>query len=386
MRFWDLFSKMNGKRLIVFGAGARGSTLLRQYSLPIAYFVDNDFAKWGQCIDEVLIQSPDVLKDEPVDSLAIIISSVDNVDEISTQLRQMGFVKDKDFWVNPDESTPNAIGEINNYQTELLVTCIGFNGGLFRLSLPEDRTTKLIDGCFRGICKVGKYYFVVDEPWGIRQYDEEFREVDSVEGQGVGLRKLHGIAYHKSSNCLYVVETHLASIGMYQMNPLRRIGEWKFRDSTADENAINDLCIEGDDLYLSMHSYTGFWRRGIWDGVTIRANLKDKHNSTEILLRGHEQPHSLSSIDKSFYYCNSYRCELCCNNEVIATFPGYTRGLAYDGKYFYVGQSEMKHLHRVTKSNTCVDCGVHIYDPVEKISRFVKMPAVYIYGIHLFEQ
>ena len=71
---------------------------MRNY-LPfnVHYYVDNNPQKWEQKLGGETIYSPEQLHFEGKDNLAIIIAS-QYVEQISEQLEQMGFEKDRHFW------------------------------------------------------------------------------------------------------------------------------------------------------------------------------------------------------------------------------------------------------------------------------------------------
>jgi novobiocin biosynthesis protein NovU/D-mycarose 3-C-methyltransferase len=80
----------DGSRLAVWGAGARGISLLsglRDAGAPISYIVDSDPAKHGKYVPLVNlpVYSAEHLKSDPVD--CVLISSYTFFDEIASQLR-----------------------------------------------------------------------------------------------------------------------------------------------------------------------------------------------------------------------------------------------------------------------------------------------------------
>jgi FkbM family methyltransferase len=93
-----------GKKIILFGASTLGSEYSKKLEYPVAYYVDNDSRKWGTLFDGITVKSPDQLLEENPDNIAIIISSM-YVDEISSQLHNMGFVRGVHFWGSLFEAT-----------------------------------------------------------------------------------------------------------------------------------------------------------------------------------------------------------------------------------------------------------------------------------------
>ena len=64
------------------------------------------------------------------------------------------------------------------------------------------------------------------------------------------------------------------------------------------------------------------------------------------------------------------------NFQVIGTFPGFTRGLDFDGRFFYIGQSRNRnHSKYLGKSdNISIDSSIIIFDPITKVSKSIFLP------------
>ena len=64
------------------------------------------------------------------------------------------------------------------------------------------------------------------------------------------------------------------------------------------------------------------------------------------------------------------------NGEITGTFPGFTRGLDFDGQFYYVGQSKNRNYSKVVgrSNNISVDCSVIVFDPIRKVSRSFQFP------------
>lgn len=71
----------------------------------------------------------------------------------------------------------------------------------------------------------------------------------------------------------------------------------------------------------------------------------------------------------------SLRGNLLFNNFTIqGKFPAFTRGLNYDGGYYFIGQSRNRNFSRFigVSNNISVDTGIVIFNPELKISRFLQ--------------
>ncbi|WP_236288633.1 DUF4915 domain-containing protein [Paenibacillus allorhizoplanae] len=267
--------------------------------------------------------------------------------------------------------------------TKLLVSCPkdpSSPGGLFIIDFELKNITRILEADCRGITQFSEGYYLATNSHGILKLDNELNITNTYE---VPARDLHGLKFH-SDGLLYVVETSHNAIGIYQTEPFKRIDEIKISDSNEDQNHINDLCIKGNSLFLSMFSLQGGWRDLLesFDGVIAEYDIQTKELIT-ILQKDLQLPHSVTFIDNQMYYCESLNLNLKKENQCIAKLGGYTRGLASDGLHFYVGQSVMRHLDRIlsTIPNVSVDCGIHIFDGKKRVNKFFPMPANQIYEI-----
>ena len=56
-------------------------------------------------------------------------------------------------------------------------------------------------------------------------------------------------------------------------------------------------------------------------------------------------PHNISLINDKFHILDSLNGNLLTNNFTVqGTFPGFSRGLDFNGKYYFIGQVEIDNL------------------------------------------
>ena len=63
-------------------------------------------------------------------------------------------------------------------------------------------------------------------------------------------------------------------------------------------------------------------------------------------------------------------------DSIKSSFPGFVRGLTFDGKYYYVGQSEDMYTSQnfgSSNQNTMCNAGIYKIDLEKNISRFISM-------------
>ncbi|UUZ90807.1 TIGR03032 family protein [Paenibacillus sp. P25] len=236
-----------------------------------------------------------------------------------------------------------------------------------------------------GIVSYNNGYFLATNSHGILNLDKDFNIVAQHE---VPYLDVHGLKMD-SNSLLYLAESTHNTIGIYQPEPFKRVDEIKISEHDFDYNHINDLWIEGNRLFVSMFSYHDAWREldGVYDGVILEYNLEEKA-LVNILQKNLMFPHSVTIFNESLHYCDSLNLNLKKDNEVLAQFSGFTRGLAFDGWNYYVGQSTMRHVNRVlvNHKNVSIDHGIHIFNPYRSTNRFLPLPAKQIYEILIINQ
>ncbi|SFE85984.1 hypothetical protein SAMN04487969_10884 [Paenibacillus algorifonticola] len=100
-------------------------------------------------------------------------------------------------------------------------------------------------------CRDG--FFLATNSHGILKLNERLNIVNNYD---VPSLDLHGMKLGPNQ-ILYVVETAVNALGIYQTNPFKRIDEIKISPFSDDQNHINDIYISNDSIFVSMFSLTG---------------------------------------------------------------------------------------------------------------------------------
>jgi len=125
-----------------------------------------------------------------------------------------------------------------------------------------------------------------------------------------------------------------------------------------------------------MFSQTGNWKLDIFDGAILEFDI-DTKKLVGPVVRDLWMPHNVKVIDGSLTLLDSLKGQLLTNNaQISGDFPAFTRGLDYDGQYYYIGQSRNRNYSKNLglSKNISIDAGIIIFDNQTKVSRFLQLP------------
>ena len=284
------------------------------------------------------------------------------------------------------------------------------SGAVYLFDLENELIQEVIKGAdFRGMDKTKSHYFISSTDKGIHQFDLNFNLIKtfSIEESRIANHPsisldIHGFRILDNKYAI-IVETAHDRIGIYNLTDFERVDEIKlfeycqdvFDDNCVyaeerwglDQHHINDICIYKHKLYISMFSLKNGWRKRLYegiplDGTVIEYDFKLKE-ITRVLNNDLQMPHSINFFNGYLHVCNSHDLSVLRESEKLIQFDGFTRGINFDGRYFFIGQSEMRHLEKIMtrKQRVSLDCGIHIYDSVSKASRFIQLPEKQVYDI-----
>lgn len=393
----DIVSNLNKRKIVLFGAGDIAQKTYRIIKdFQISFILDNSQNLWSTTDDKISlkIRDPKIIKKKSREYFIIICTT--SYREVANQLKDFGYELDKDFIVSPILNDLRTIDEIEQLEQNLIFSSGApsfpnklYGGGIYLLELKKFKWSysKKIDGNCYGIIKYKSNFIGIDQNLGIFEFDKNFKILRSKKLPSFS--RPHGVTYSSKYQEFYICCSYRDEILILDKNFKKKkiisISD-KFKNLDIPSHHINDCEVNEDYLYVSMFSESGNWRLDVYDGCVLQIDLKKKKTDIAIV-RNLWMPHNPKIFNGNFYVNDSLRGNLLGNNfNIVSNFKSFTRGLAHDGSYFYIGQSKNRNFSRNigTSNNTSIDSGIVIFDEKSKISRFLQL-SPHLSEIHSIE-
>tara|TARA_B100000963_G_scaffold335460_1_gene329597 strand:+ start:603 stop:1796 length:1194 start_codon:yes stop_codon:yes gene_type:complete len=374
-------NKVQKKKIVLFGSGNVAKKTIRKIGRErISYIADNSTNLQGEQYEEIDIKAPIEIKKG---DFVIICSTA--ISDISEQLKGMGLIDNVDFTISPILNDLLAISDLEQIATEFYFTSgtvpidkAHSGGGLYHCEVKVDKVslTKVYSGACYGATKVKDELYFIDTDNGVFKLNKG--EIMQMSELPKGSRA-HGISYNESNGKFYITGSYLD--GAYELdekfNILRTIKITNKMEITIEPmHHCNDNLSIGNSLYVSMFSSTGNWKFDVFDGCIAEFDL-DTGERRKDIFQGLYMPHNVTFFDGSIHVLDSLPGHLRFNNlSIQGTFPAFTRGLDYRNGLYYIGQSKNRNYSKVMgiSNNISIDCGVVIFNPELKASRFIQFP------------
>lgn len=383
--FQEVARHAAGRPIALWGGGNIAAKTARKLSRPIAHLIDNNPNLRGTEQLGVTVQGAGFLATLPAKPYILICTT--SFIEVSEQLAGLGYAPEVDFLVSPILNDLRIIAEMETLEARLLFTSglppmedPSRGGGLYELTLKGEEWTyrKVHSGNCHGLVEHGENFLLVDDEKGLLEIDREYRVVRAGE-LPTGLRA-HGVSRGEAGGCYYVACSYADKVIELDAD-FRQVREFRLSHRHARDGEphhhCNDCLVVGDSLYVSMFSLTGSWKRDVFDGVVLEFDLVTGEKLAPVMT-DLWMPHNIALIDGSLTVLDSLRGRLLKNNALsVGEFPGFARGLAHDGSYFYVGQSRNRNYSRYLglSKNIAIDTAIIVFDEYTKVSRSLQLPS-----------
>jgi hypothetical protein len=166
----------------------------------------------------------------------------------------------------------------------------------------------------------------------------------------------------------------------------------KRRAFAGERDAWHLNCLWPSESKLYLCAFGRFPNHRGWVGNCSGTGFVIDLNSNEEVCGGLHGPHTPRLIDGDWVICNSHARSLHiqrANGRVEKLeLAGFTRGLAYDAQYFYVGESANRkadilsdHSHIVVIARNSLEIVTRIRIPFPEIYDIVMVPAAFAEGV-----
>jgi len=387
MKLWisldEMIQATRNKQVIFWGCFNLFEKTEKLHKFNIKYLVDSSKDTQGKAAHHGYdVFDPSVLKDIQDKDAHYIIISTTAFYEVVGSLKRFGFESGRHFCVTPVAKNFKAIEDIFGIDRKILFSsndavqdASNEGGGLYIYDTFSLTLEKKTSGMIRGFDQNLDHYYAVDALVGVRVFDKDFKEVDRFE-----LPKQcypHGLIYDRERNVVFISLTLLDAIGVFDAQTHKMVDQIhisdKYQRTKVKHHHVNDLLVRGESLYISMFSSIGGLPQGHYDGAIVEYDLR-RGTIVGPVADNLWQPHSIKWLDDQFCFLDSMRGNLRVSLHKVKThLNGFVRGLDYDGKYFYIGQSIHRYFDRMdgVSDNIAVDSGIFIFDGSSKACRFL---------------
>jgi hypothetical protein len=381
INFFEYSKKTKKEKIVLFGAGVVCKKFINSFDKSSILFIcDNNKKLWGTKFDGIQIKNPNILKQNKFKNLTVVIMTTSFVDIIK-QLKKIITLR---VYVSSLLKNLLSIEYLQNIKKNILISS-GLppiknkknGGGLYLIKLNGNKydIKKVYSGTVHGVINYKNGYAISDSVNGVIILNKNFKVIK--KGSYPLNTRAHGISYDENNN-FYVACSMTDKIKIFNKN-LRFVDSIsiseKFEKMKSPQHHLNDIYIKDGNLYVSMFSLSGNHKRNVYDGGVCEIDLKTK-KINNVIYTNLIMPHSIKYVNDSFAVLDSLNGDLIVGIEKIANFPGFSRGLSYDGKFYFIGQSRNRNFSLVSqkKNNISIDNSIIIYDYKNKISRNIILP------------
>tara|TARA_R110001599_G_scaffold3083_1_gene17208 strand:- start:5201 stop:6340 length:1140 start_codon:yes stop_codon:yes gene_type:complete len=350
------------KKIILFGSGTVAE---KNLNLNPEFIVDNNLDLHGAFFHGVEVKAPSILKGAS-DKYKVIVCTT-SISEVKKQLESYGYQwgVNADVAVLLNERIEMASLEDSKFSflisSGLPSSAESFSGGgIYHVEETDSypKITLIYEGNTHGLIKVDDGYVFSCQGKGLVFLDSEFKHTKTIELRA-GLRP-HGI---RKYNDLWVLVSSYKDAIICVNDDGEEIFEYQFSDKIdsfeSAQHHCNDLDIVDDYAYVSMFSLTGNWKRNSFDGGIMEVNLKT--GEMKPVINNLTMPHSVTCDETGLKVLNSFKGTFLGNNfDVLATLPGFVRGLDSDENYYYLGESKNRNFSRLSTGRTPVSIDTKI--------------------------
>lgn len=385
---WYTFNQIkkivNSRAIILYGRSEDWlpKTISKLHAKPFVILDKNPNYEGTDYEGFSVINSNRINEFNPSDNFIIITSSI--FEEIKTILIDLGWREGQDFCLSPAYKDYSILNEMKNYKPNLLVSSSDYpvsdkarssknGGGIFHVSDQFTDASCVLRGSYRQIKKHPSGFIAIE-------YVQNKLILFTEEGKVLKTTNLEfanycGLTVIKEIGMIAAINAGKDLITLFDLDTFKFKKHIPFGEKSLGTSSyhINDCCSDGKSLYVSYFSKSGSWKKGIYDGGVVDFNLDNPDKSLE-LYKDLWMPHSPEFFEDELHVCDSMRGIVYQNNKTkLCQINSFLRGLAYDGKYYYVGTSENMYISRLQNSTNhfLANAGICIVNTSNPLFRFI---------------
>jgi hypothetical protein len=344
----------------------------------------------GKVWEDLSVISPDHITSSNDVYVVIVSGSFDSIEE---SLKDKGFLPGDDYCYSPVFEDFSVISEFNSSEINLLFTSSDYplesavnrssrlGGGLYLANINGDKFDFecIYKGCIRQIVRQHESFFAVDYHTNqILVFDKDFnleRRIDLTRRHctGIAVNNTHIIVLSSSDDVIQFYDLNTGVID-------NEVSFGLLSGKGSGSYHINDCWLEGESLFFTYFSKTGYWRNEMFDGGVSVLNISS--GVIAELITGLFQPHSPIIHENELYFCESTMGKLFRgSHSTIFESNGFLRGVGFYGDFIVFAQSETLYLNRVkNKNHLMLNSGIYLFNEKSKLARFY--PTLGLKNIH----
>ncbi len=342
----------------------------------------------GTLYEDIPVESKEYLLEQNLEEIFIVITTA-NYHGVESFLSHSGLIAGVNFACCPEYRSFSLREEIVNYKQEVIVCSSDYNdqskarssitgGGIYKYHIGPNESERVAEGSFRQITQAKELFYAVDHvDRRVCVFDRSFNILETFYSDSP---KNCGITFNEKRNLIIISNPEYDTISIHDASSFEKLEcipySVRIEGNLTSQHHINDICCTDDHLYISYFSHSGNWKKGVYDGGISEINLEKLSAPPVRVVQNLWQPHSPEIINGELCYLDSMRGRLHTTTHIIAgEFPGFARGLAYDGRFYYVGQTENMYISRLIgeRKNIMINAGFYLFDIKTKASRFFPM-------------
>ena len=382
--FSELLQSRQSRLTVLFGAGNIAHKTLRKLDDSPECIVDNNPNMWNTEQIGLQVLPPETLKGTAEKNFVIITTT--SFDEVGAQLQGYGFEPGRDFAVSPIMNELRIISELEAAKANLIFTSgapcqesATAGGGIYEIELDGEEWNyrKVFDGTTHGVTGFDGKFVATHHERGLIEIDKNYNLLRA-EAIPAATRP-HGVAYCEETDQFFVGASNRDSVLVFDkdLKPSGEIPIFEKYATQGDPNHhVNDVCAIGGSLFVSMFSWTGNWKKDVFDGIVLEIDAATRKIVGPVI-QDLWMPHNVEFMEGSLTVLDSLRGQLKRENAIpVGQFPGFARGLAYDGQFYFIGQSKNRNFSRYMglSMNISMDTSIIVFDQSTKVSRSLSMP------------